>query len=147
MSWLERARNEIPKSTGLHTANTAKRWVSTVTAAPQPGESEIFGTSITDLRTVAGDDWHEVVADPALLEYLAHAVQTRRMRERGIVPAHYTDTTTCAHCGLVPIFPGVPARVLSCPWCFNRVAGKPVAISTLLDKFESQSNIQRFPDE
>jgi len=123
---MERARNEIPKSAALPTANTVKNGISAVTAAPQPEQSEIFGIPIADLRTVAGDDWPEVAADPDLLESMAHAVQTRRMRERGEVPRHYTHTTTCAHCGPVPIFPGVPAHVLSCPWCFNRAAGKPV---------------------
>jgi hypothetical protein len=85
-----------------------------------------FGLTVTALREAAGPDWPEVERDPALLECLAHAVQTRRMRERGEVPAHYTATTTCTHCGPVPIFPGVPAHVLACPWCFNRVAGMPV---------------------
>ncbi len=61
-------------------------------------------------------------------EAMAHAIQTRRMRERGEVPAHYTATTTCKHCGPVPIFPGVPATVLGCPWCFNRVQGLPVPV-------------------
>lgn len=123
---MERARNEIPKSAALPTANTAKKGISAVTAAPQPEQSEIFGISIADLRTVAGDDWPEVAGDPDLLESLARAVQTRRMRESGIVPAHYTATTVCTRCGLVLIFPGAPARVLSCPWCFNRRAGRPV---------------------
>lgn len=60
-----------------------------------------------------------------LLPILA-AVNTRRMRELGIVPPHYTAVTECAGCGLVPIFPGVPSRVLACPWCLNRAAGRPM---------------------
>ncbi len=59
-------------------------------------------------------------------EAFAHAMQTRRMRERGEVPPHYTSTTICRHCGPVPIFEGVPDRVDGCPWCFNRVQGLPV---------------------
>lgn len=57
---------------------------------------------------------------------LIRAIQTRRMRERGEVPSHYTEVTVCAHCGPIPIFSGVAERVVFCPWCFNRVAGLPV---------------------
>lgn len=102
------------------------------------------GLTITDLRALAGPDWPEVERDPALLEALAGAdwseleaepgkmeafanmVSIRKMRERGEVPAHYTASTICAHCGPVPIFPGVRERVLGCPWCLNRAAGRPV---------------------
>ena len=84
------------------------------------------GLTLADLKEAAGTDWCEVEADPFMLETLAHAVETRRMRELGIVPAHYTAATTCARCGLVPIFPGAPERVTGCPWCIVRVAGRPV---------------------
>ena len=57
---------------------------------------------------------------------LIRAIQTRRMRERGEVPPHYTEVTVCAHCGPVPIFPGVTERVLGCPWCFNRMRSLPI---------------------
>ncbi len=57
---------------------------------------------------------------------LIRAIQTRRMRERGEVPPHYTSTTICQHCGPVPIFPGVGEQVEGCPWCFNRVRGLSV---------------------
>jgi len=48
------------------------------------------------------------------------------MRERGIVPDHYTSETDCKHCGPVPIFEGCPPQVEGCPWCFNRLTGLPV---------------------
>ena len=35
--------------------------------------------------------------DPALRETLARAIQIRRMRECGEVPAHCTATTVCKH--------------------------------------------------
>ncbi len=57
---------------------------------------------------------------------LIRAIQTRRMRERGEVPPHYTEVTVCAHCGPIPIFSGVAERVEGCPWCFNRVRGLSV---------------------
>ena len=56
---------------------------------------------------------------------LIRAIQTRRMRERGEVPPHYTEVTVCAHCGPIPIFPGVGEQVEGCPWCFNRLDGQP----------------------
>lgn len=128
-SWLERARNEIPKSAARPTANTADIHISSVTAVPKVGETEINGIPVADLHAIAGPDWAEVATDPDLLEALAAAVATRRMRERGEVPKHYTATTTCAGCGQVPIFEGAPERALACPWCFNRIAGKPVPTS------------------
>ena len=79
------------------------------------------GLSLSDLQEAAGPSWPEVQADPILLETLARAIQTRRLRERGEVPAHYTATTTCRHCGPVPIFEGVQEQVAGCPWCFNRL--------------------------
>ena len=84
------------------------------------------GLTLADLKQAAGPDWPEIENDPATLEALARAIQTRRMRERGEVPPHYTSTTSCAHCGPVPIFPGASERVLGCPWCFNRIRRLPV---------------------
>lgn len=86
------------------------------------------GLTLGDLQEAAGPDWMEVQADPALLEALAAAVTTRRMRERGETPPHYTAITTCRHCGPVPIFPGVADQVEGCPWCLNRAAGRPVPL-------------------
>ena len=48
------------------------------------------------------------------------------MRERGIVPDHYTAITKCKYCGPVPIFDGLPEKVNGCPWCFNRIKGLPI---------------------
>ncbi len=92
-------------------------------AVPEVTEvAEAHGMTLSELKEAAGPDWPEVEADLALAQALAHAVQTRRMRERGEVPPHYTATTLCAGCGPVPIWPGAPEHVLACPWCFNRVA-------------------------
>ena len=48
------------------------------------------------------------------------------MREKGIVPDHYTAETECRHCGAVPIFEDCPPQVNGCPWCFNRIKGLPM---------------------
>lgn len=87
---------------------------------------QLHGIPIAELRELAGKDWPECERDPALLEAFAHMVSIRKMRERGEAPPHYTEVTTCAGCGPVPIFPGVAERVLGCPWCLNRAAGKPI---------------------
>ena len=79
-----------------------------------------------ELREAAGPDWLEAKHDPAMLDALARAIEVRKMRERGEVPPHYTESTVCRGCGLVPIFPGVPEHVDGCPWCWNRVAGNPM---------------------
>lgn len=79
-----------------------------------------------DLQAAAGDDWADIKDDPEALAALAKAISIQRLRERGEIPAHYTDTTTCKHCGTVPIFEDVPERVEGCPWCFNRAAGLPL---------------------
>ncbi len=57
---------------------------------------------------------------------VAKMVEIAEMRERGQIPSHYTSTTTCKHCGPVPIWPGCPPEVLGCPWCMNRHMGLPV---------------------
>ncbi len=60
------------------------------------------------------------------LHGLTLAVVTRRQRERGECPPHWTEHCECAGCGLVLLWPGSPARVLGCPWCFNRAEGRPI---------------------
>lgn len=85
-----------------------------------------YGLSVAELHEAAGSDWPTIEINPPLMVTLARAVQVRRMRELGHVPAHYTSTTICAGCGSVPIFSGAPSRVMSCPWCLNRIAGRPV---------------------
>lgn len=87
------------------------------------GDKTFHGLTLAEVKAEAGADWPEVEADPALLDTFAHAVSVRRMRERGEIPPHYTATTVCAHCGPVPIFEGVPDKVLGCPWCFTRRGG------------------------
>ena len=56
----------------------------------------------------------------------AELIEIVKMRERGETPAHYTFTTTCKHCGPVPIWDGCPPEVNGCPWCFNRIKGSPI---------------------
>ena len=83
--------------------------------------------AIAELEQAAGEDWPEVRDDPSVVEALAHAVITRRQRERGECPPHWTAHGECACCGPVFLWPGSPARVLGCPWCFNRAEGRPIS--------------------
>ena len=95
-------------------------------ALGQRRPTSIHGVSLAELKTLAGEDWRWLEEAPARLEAFAHAVMTRRMRERGEVPPDYTGITECAGCGPVPIWVGCPPAVLGCPWCFNRLRGLPV---------------------
>ena len=75
------------------------------------------------VRREAGDDWDEIACDPKQLKAFYELMMIGEMRSKGIAPDHYTSTTTCKHCGLVPIWEGCPPEVLGCPWCFNRIKG------------------------
>lgn len=89
-------------------------------------KERINGIPLAELRALAGSDWPAVEDNRVLLETFARVVATRRMRESGAVPLHYTAVTVCRRCGPVWIFPGAPNLVDGCPWCFNRAKGLPV---------------------
>ena len=93
----------------------------------------LHGLTLAELEEAAGEDWPELRDDPTVLQALANAVVTRRQRERGECPPHWTEHCECAGCGPVFLWPGSPARVLGCPWCFNRAEGRaiprPVAVT------------------
>ena len=89
-------------------------------------ESGVHGIPISELRELAGDDWEELHENLDTLDSFAHAVATRRMRESGQRPTHYTQRSECAGCGLVWLWEGAPEYVQGCPWCFNRVKGVAV---------------------
>jgi len=82
--------------------------------------------SLQEIQRKAGADWEEIANDPAQLKAFAELLMIAKMRERGIVPDHYTATTECEHCGPVPIFEGLPEKIKGCPWCFNRIKGLPI---------------------
>ncbi len=79
-----------------------------------------------------GSEWSELLEnkngelDARQVPVAADLVAIVEMRERGVVPDHYTSETECKHCGPVPIFEGCPPQVDGCPWCFNRLRGLPV---------------------
>lgn len=79
-----------------------------------------------EVEIEAGDDWPLIKNDRESLFAFRQALITRRMIERGEVPEHYTGSTNCKRCGLVPIFEGCTSEVQGCPWCFNRIRGFPI---------------------
>ena len=78
------------------------------------------------VRREAGADWEEVASDPEKLKAFYELLMITDMRAQGIAPDHYTSTTTCKHCGPVPIWNGCPPEVQGCPWCFNRHKDLPI---------------------
>lgn len=58
----------------------------------------------------------------------ARALLVRSGREAGAVPLGWSEARQCSGCGPVWLWFGAPARVLACPWCFNRKAGRPVPL-------------------
>ena len=77
-------------------------------------------------------EWSELLENDneeltaAELPVAIEMIEISKMRERGVIPDHYTAETECKHCGPVPIFAGCPPIIIGCPWCFNRIKGLPV---------------------
>ncbi len=84
------------------------------------------GLTLAELEKAAGEHWAEIENDAVRIEALALAITTRQQRERGEVPANWTQVCECAGCGPVYLWPGSRDRVLGCPWCFNRAEGRPI---------------------
>ena len=82
--------------------------------------------SLEELRRKAGADWEEIAGHPDQLKTFTELLMIVKMRENGITPDHYTSKTECKRCGTVPIFEGCPPQVNGCPWCFNRIKGRPI---------------------
>ena len=89
-------------------------------------EKPVLIQSLEEIKRKAGSDWDEIADDPAQLKAFAELLMIGEMRERGIVPDHYTSITECKKCGTVPIWLGCPPQVNGCPWCFNRIKGLPM---------------------
>jgi len=79
-----------------------------------------------------GSEWSELLEnkngdlEDHQVPVAAEMVAIVEMREKGVVPDHYTSETACKHCGPVPIFEGCPPQVDNCPWCLNRLEGLPI---------------------
>lgn len=58
------------------------------------------------------------------LTHVACSLVERREMNQGKRPSHYTERATCKHCG--PVWLWISDEVLGCPWCWNRVAARPI---------------------
>ena len=86
----------------------------------------VHGIPIADLELEAGADWPSIAENPVALSAwadLRHAIQ---LRDRGQIPEHWTKPFDCPRCGTVPVEPSWPVHVDHCPWCHNRLQGKPM---------------------
>ena len=72
-----------------------------------------------DVMTCKGE------TDATLTAFL-RALQASRDMDQGLIPQGWGGAVaaSCEHCGPVWLWPGAPARVQACPWCFRRRAGK-----------------------
>ncbi len=120
---LDSLRRDKPEILAMLRAREAGEQIPATTATKSPN---MHGLTLAELQKAAGEDWPEVRDDSEVLEALAHAVVTYRQREQGERPPHWSATCECAGCGPVFIWPGSPARVLGCPWCFNRAQDRPI---------------------
>ena len=89
-------------------------------------EKPVLIQSLEEIKRKAGSDWDEIADDPEQLRAFAELLMIGEMRERGIVPDHYTSETECKKCGTVPIWQDCPPQVNGCPWCFNRLQRLPM---------------------
>ena len=100
----------------------------------QKYKSAIGSTDETDNRAIGSNGspcFEELKVDfpdlePHEVPVVLDMLRIQDMRLRGVVPDHYTASTTCHWCGPVPMFPGVPTLVEGCPWCFNRLQRLPI---------------------
>lgn len=70
--------------------------------------------------------WQRGAITIETLRAAAAARIARSQRELGEVPHGWTHRAECAGCGPVWLWPGAPAQVDGCPWCWNRARGLPV---------------------
>ena len=80
---------------------------------------------LLDLKQAAGPDWDSIAENPAALAAWTNLRHAMQLRDRGEVPAHWTKEFDCPRCGTVPVETSWP-DVDHCPWCHNRLAGRPM---------------------
>ena len=76
------------------------------------------------LATEDIDAWNQGEIGIDTLAAFARSLVQRREMERGKVPAHFTERATCKRCG--PVWLWFRGEVLGCPWCWNRLKGRPI---------------------
>lgn len=70
------------------------------------------------------EDWDNGdISDSTLKTFVQSLIQHRDI-SKGKLPDHYTHHANCRHCG--PIWLWFSGEVQGCPWCWNRLADKPI---------------------
>lgn len=69
-------------------------------------------------------DWHQGRLSTDAFVAFAKSLAQRDQIEQGVVPPHYREQAVCTHCG--PVWLWFSGEVDGCPWCRNRLAGRPI---------------------
>ncbi|MCU7871347.1 MAG: hypothetical protein KZQ91_01245 [Candidatus Thiodiazotropha sp. (ex Lucinoma borealis)] len=69
-------------------------------------------------------DWRKGAVSSNTFTAFARSLVQRREMDHGKRPTHYIEQATCKHCG--PVWLWFSGKVLGCPWCWNRVADRPI---------------------
>jgi hypothetical protein len=70
------------------------------------------------------EDWRNGAISDDTLAAFARSLEKRRKMNLGKRPTHYTEQATCNYCG--PIWLWFSGKVLTCPWCWNRLKDMPI---------------------
>jgi hypothetical protein len=125
MNYLQRFKQKIFHNNPFPGIRPLARMNSTSSPASQ-GERiyKEYGLHFDDLRKAAGLEWSDIKDNPAALEDFAYDLRTKRLIERGEVPPDYKYIALCRSCG--PVWLWFKGKLEGCPWCENRLQGKPV---------------------
>jgi hypothetical protein len=143
MSWRDvlgvaNVTHDVLTQNTHNTQKTPKSGISAHIADFAEGDSkflEVLSTACADLSispvevrdALAPEDvesWQQGHLTPDNLMAFARSLVQRREMNQGRVPEHYTKHATCKQCG--PVWLWFAGEVLACPWCWNRIAGRPI---------------------
>jgi hypothetical protein len=128
-SCAQNPHNTQNRGGGSNSADTAD------TAEADSRLLEVLGSATRELPISAAevrdaldpeeiDEWRNGQIATNALSAFAQSLVDRRQMNEGRVPVHYTEHATCGRCG--PIWFWISGEVSGCPWCWNRVAGRPI---------------------
>lgn len=125
MTYLQRIKQRIFIDTPYPGIRPLTK-MSSVSIPASQGERiyKAYGLHFDDLKKAAGTEWPGIKSNPAALEDFAYAVHTKRLIDRGQVPPDYKYVAHCRGCG--PVWLWFKGKLEGCPWCGNRLQGKPV---------------------
>ena len=122
MNYLQRFKHKIFYNTGIRPMVRIDSGFSPTNLGERIYKE--YGVHFDDLRKAAGLEWSDIKDNPAALEDFAYALKTKRLIERGEIPPEYKYIALCRGCG--PIWFWYKGKLEGCPWCENRLQGKPV---------------------